>query len=72
MGIPAARHIDVCLVGNVFEFEFSFIQIKFVRDLIARKENILPAVVVKISNTHTAAVVDIFVRKDIKTISLLN
>jgi hypothetical protein len=71
-GIPPLWHVYMREGGYVIKPEAILIEVQGIRYLIARKKNVLQAVVVEIGDTHSPAVIDVFVGEDVEGIGFLD
>ena len=56
---PSAHTFYAGFFGNIFKFEIAFIEIQFAGHHIAGEINILQAIIIKISDANSAAIVNI-------------
>src|SRR5262249_279458 len=56
---PSSHSFDACFDGYILEPEAAFVEIKSAGYPIAREEDILEAVIVKVADPHTAPVIDV-------------
>ena len=67
-GFPAIFAPYPSLAGDVLKFPVTFVEVQLVFGLIARKEQVLHAILVKISDGYSSSIIDVFESQDVEGI----